>query len=329
MQAAGAGAKNARRPDHDRPHRPGGVLPPPEPAQRRHPRASAADQKQLPGAGQPRRRLPGHQRAGPGGRREGAGALAAWPSVQPGWNGNELAWYRRAEGYSLKLLEVAPATRPANAGQAPDHGPAFRQAAVAAGGDYEAQIQPWKLWGDLPPDAYADRVPAPRLVAQRRPPLLAARRAAQLPGATCRTPSRSSTDISFARTISDREFRSTAAPSRRRWPEAAALISAVRNDHEQVSDGLAHSVMGAIAARHAAAAGRRRPGQRGRPGGAGAAPPRPSASSKSNCCCSSSGNSSSSWIRSPSSRPPPPRRRRSRGPGGRTGSRFSSASRPA
>ena len=31
-------------------------------------------------------------------------ALAAWPSIQPGWNEGQLAWYRRVEGYYLKLL---------------------------------------------------------------------------------------------------------------------------------------------------------------------------------------------------------------------------------
>ena len=82
-------------------------------------------------------------------------ALAAWPSIQPGWNGNELAWYRRAEGYSLKLLESRQRESQANPGNKP---PATMDLLFgkprSPAGDYEAQEQPWKLWGDLPPDAF-------------------------------------------------------------------------------------------------------------------------------------------------------------------------------
>ncbi len=83
-------------------------------------------------------------------------ALALWPSIQPGWNGSELRWYRRAEGFYLKLLESRQRESQAN--------PANRPAATmdllfgrprASAGDYEAQELPWKLWGDLPPDAFA------------------------------------------------------------------------------------------------------------------------------------------------------------------------------
>ncbi len=83
-------------------------------------------------------------------------ALAAWPSIQPGWNSTELTWYRRAEGYYLKLLESRQRESQAN--------PANRPAATmdvlfgkprSPAGDYEAQERSWKLWGELPPDAYA------------------------------------------------------------------------------------------------------------------------------------------------------------------------------
>ncbi len=83
-------------------------------------------------------------------------ALAAWPSIQPGWNGTELRWYRRAEGFYLKLLESRQRESQANPANKP---PATMDVLFgkprSAAGDYEAQEQPWKLWGDLPPDAYA------------------------------------------------------------------------------------------------------------------------------------------------------------------------------
>ena len=84
-------------------------------------------------------------------------ALAAWPSIQPGWNSGELAWYRRAEGYYLKLLESRRRESQANPGNRPPvtMDLLFGKPHTSAGGAYEAQEQWWKLWGDLPPDAFA------------------------------------------------------------------------------------------------------------------------------------------------------------------------------
>jgi len=83
-------------------------------------------------------------------------ALATWPSIQPGWNGSELRWYRRAEGFYLKLLESRQRESQAN----PANKPAVTMDLLfgrprASAGDYQAQELPWKLWGDLPPDAFA------------------------------------------------------------------------------------------------------------------------------------------------------------------------------
>jgi tetratricopeptide (TPR) repeat protein len=88
-------------------------------------------------------------------------ALAAWPSIQPGWNSAELGWYRRVEGFYLKLLQFRLAERDANERQYNqpnrpwDKMDLLFEKPRAAGGDYQAQEQPWKLWGDLPPDGYA------------------------------------------------------------------------------------------------------------------------------------------------------------------------------
>ena len=87
--------------------------------------------------------------------------LAAWPSIQPGWNSVELGWYRRVEGFYLKLLQFRLAERDANERQYNQPNRPWETMDLlfekprAAGGDYEAQELPWKLWGDLPPDAYA------------------------------------------------------------------------------------------------------------------------------------------------------------------------------
>jgi tetratricopeptide (TPR) repeat protein len=88
-------------------------------------------------------------------------ALAAWPSIQPGWNSVELGWYRRVEGYYLKLLQFRRAERDANERQYNqpnrpwDKMDLLFEKPRAGGGDYQTQELPWKLWGDLPPDAYA------------------------------------------------------------------------------------------------------------------------------------------------------------------------------
>ena len=83
-------------------------------------------------------------------------ALAAWPSIQPGWNSSELTWYRRVEGFYLTLLESRQRESRTNpAGKPPATMDMLFGKPRSTAGDYEAQEQPWKLWGDLPPDAYA------------------------------------------------------------------------------------------------------------------------------------------------------------------------------
>jgi len=88
-------------------------------------------------------------------------ALAAWPSIQPGWNSVELGWYRRVEGFYLKLLQFRLAERDLNEREYNqpnrpwDKMDLLFEKPHGGGGDYEARELPWKLWGDLPPDAYA------------------------------------------------------------------------------------------------------------------------------------------------------------------------------
>jgi hypothetical protein len=88
-------------------------------------------------------------------------ALTAWPSIQPGWNSAELSWYRRVEGFYLKLLQFRLAERDLNERQYNqpnrpwDTMDLLFEKPRGGGGDYQAQELPWKLWGDLPPDAYA------------------------------------------------------------------------------------------------------------------------------------------------------------------------------
>jgi tetratricopeptide (TPR) repeat protein len=88
-------------------------------------------------------------------------ALAAWPSIQPGWNSVELGWYRRVEGFYLKLLQFRLAERDANERQYNQPNRPWETMDLlfekprGGAGDYQAQELPWKLWGDLPPDAYA------------------------------------------------------------------------------------------------------------------------------------------------------------------------------
>ena len=83
-------------------------------------------------------------------------ALAVWPSIQPGWNRDELVWFRRAESFYLKLLQLRLREGRANpAVKRWDTMDALFGAPRPAGAEYEAQMQPWKMWGDLPPDGYA------------------------------------------------------------------------------------------------------------------------------------------------------------------------------
>ena len=87
-------------------------------------------------------------------------AIAAWPSIQPGWNSVELGWYRRVEGFYLKLLQFRLAERDFNErtynqpNRPWDTMDVLFEKPRAGGGEYQAQELPWKLWGDLPPDAY-------------------------------------------------------------------------------------------------------------------------------------------------------------------------------
>jgi tetratricopeptide (TPR) repeat protein len=88
--------------------------------------------------------------------------LAAWPSIQPGWNTIELGWYRRVEGFYLKLLQFRLAERDLNERQYNQPNRPwdkmdllFEKPRGNGGDEYQAQELPWKLWGDLPPDAYA------------------------------------------------------------------------------------------------------------------------------------------------------------------------------
>ncbi len=88
-------------------------------------------------------------------------ALNAWPSIQPGWNSLELGWYRRAEGFYLKLLQFRLAERDRNEREFNQPNRPWEtmdelfEKPRGGGGDYQAEELPWKLWGDLPPDAYA------------------------------------------------------------------------------------------------------------------------------------------------------------------------------
>jgi tetratricopeptide (TPR) repeat protein len=74
-------------------------------------------------------------------------ALRAWPTSAPGWHGAHLMWYHRVESYFLKLLKFR--AKPSG-----DATTALFDEPVA-GGAYEAEMPPWRMWGDPPPDAYA------------------------------------------------------------------------------------------------------------------------------------------------------------------------------
>ena len=82
-------------------------------------------------------------------------ALAAWPSSQPGWNGTALYWYHRAETYYLKLLRLrlreALANPTAKRWETLD---ALFDKPGSPAAPYEAHMQPWRMWGELPPDGY-------------------------------------------------------------------------------------------------------------------------------------------------------------------------------
>jgi hypothetical protein len=83
-------------------------------------------------------------------------ALNAWPATLAGWSGEELAYYRRAEVYNLKLLRLrareaiaGPTNKPWDAMDA-----LFDKPRLPAGDDYKPGIESWRIWGELPPDGY-------------------------------------------------------------------------------------------------------------------------------------------------------------------------------
>ncbi len=81
-------------------------------------------------------------------------ALDAWPSSQPGWDAQQLYWYHRAETYYLKLLRLRLRESLANPSvKSWDRMDALFDRPRSAGGPYEPNMPPWRLWGDLPPDA--------------------------------------------------------------------------------------------------------------------------------------------------------------------------------
>ncbi|HVS39240.1 MAG TPA: tetratricopeptide repeat protein [Gemmataceae bacterium] len=76
-------------------------------------------------------------------------ALAVWPDIQAGWTNSQLTWYRRVEGYYLKLLQSRrDEPKPPTDMDAIFGAPLHR-------GAYGPEVHSWKLWDDLPPDAYA------------------------------------------------------------------------------------------------------------------------------------------------------------------------------
>lgn len=82
-------------------------------------------------------------------------AVASWPSIQAGWSTSELDWFRRVEGYNLKLLKLRLREKLANPTvKRWDTMDALFDKPSPAGAEYEARIQSWKMWGDLPPDGY-------------------------------------------------------------------------------------------------------------------------------------------------------------------------------
>jgi tetratricopeptide (TPR) repeat protein len=82
-------------------------------------------------------------------------ALDAWPSVHPGWGTGQLMWFRRADGYQLKLYQLRQREAKANPVPKPwDTMDALFDRPRGPGAEYQAEMQPWKLWGDAPPDAY-------------------------------------------------------------------------------------------------------------------------------------------------------------------------------
>jgi hypothetical protein len=89
-------------------------------------------------------------------------ALQAWPTVWAGWSRTELIWYRRAERYYLKLLQLRQREQPDARGgpvrvQAVDplfverDGTKFR---LEGQNGYEAGILPYETQAELPPDAF-------------------------------------------------------------------------------------------------------------------------------------------------------------------------------
>lgn len=82
-------------------------------------------------------------------------ALEAWPSVQPGWSTGQLLWYHRAETYQLKLFQLRQREAKANPVPKPwDTMDALFDRPRGPAAPYEAEIEPWKLWGDVPQDGY-------------------------------------------------------------------------------------------------------------------------------------------------------------------------------
>ncbi len=150
-------------------------------------------------------------------------ALAAWPSIQPGWNEGQLAWYRRVEGYYLKLLKVR-LNEPR-----PVKGMDNLFGTPARSGAYEAQIQPWKLWDDLPPDAY-------EIVTQLLVWSPFDNRLYWQLGEIWNSEGyvedafKVFDDISNAGTLTDREFREHRAILKDAAPQAAAIIAAMQSD---------------------------------------------------------------------------------------------------
>ncbi len=150
-------------------------------------------------------------------------ALAVWPSIQAGWTGGQLAWDRRVEGYYLKLLKWR-LNEPK-----PVKGMDLLFGAPSRPSEYEVEIVPWKLWDDLPPDAY--EIVSQLLIWSPYDDRLYWQLGELL---NCRGDVAEAAqvfeDISFAGTISDKEFRDHRSFLKQAAPEAAKLINAVQSD---------------------------------------------------------------------------------------------------
>jgi len=85
-------------------------------------------------------------------------ALKSWPNECPGWSHDDLLWYRRAEKFYLRLLEVRFAELERNDRRVPPIetvDPLFPKVSFKdLGRRYQAGLLPWDVADELPPDAF-------------------------------------------------------------------------------------------------------------------------------------------------------------------------------